>query len=59
MVWAHWLGVKAAERIIGGDAPVDTVFADYEFQTRPFYHGTPWFLPGVIAWYGLKDRLGL
>ncbi len=30
----------------------------FEFQSRPFYRGEPWFLPWVLAAYRLLDRIG-
>lgn len=56
VVWAPWLGNKAAHMILGQQAEAQSFFADRPFPTRPFYNGKPWFLPAVIRWYGLKDR---
>ena len=58
VVWARWIATKAAHRILGNEAEAKTVFSEAGFQTRPLYFGRPWFLPAVIAWYGLKDRYG-
>lgn len=55
VVWAPWLGRKAAQMILGNSEDAQSQFAR-PFPTRPFYHGKPWFLPYVIRWYGLKDR---
>ena len=57
VVWAPWIGRKAALRILG-DSEADTVFTTLGFKGRPLYWGKPWFLPAVIAWYGIKDRFG-
>lgn len=56
VVWAPWLGRKAAHMILGNRADAESFFAQKPFPTRPFYKGKPWFLPYVIRWYGLKDR---
>jgi glycine/D-amino acid oxidase-like deaminating enzyme len=56
VVWANWLGLKAALAILG-EQNSESVFAKYPFQTRPLYFGTPWFLPFVISWYDVKDKL--
>jgi hypothetical protein len=56
VVWAPYLGRKAALRILGAK-DADTVFDRKSLQTRPFYGGRPWFLPAVLAYYGLRDRL--
>ena len=34
------------------------LFDRFEFQSRPFYSGEPWFLPLVLTFYRLLDRLG-
>lgn len=57
VVWAPWLGSKAAHMILGDQVEAQSLFAQKPFPTRPFYTGNPWFLPYVIRWYGLKDRL--
>ncbi len=44
-------------RPVGGSI-VLPFFAETAFRTRPLYFGRPWFLPAIIAWYGIKDRLG-
>jgi glycine/D-amino acid oxidase-like deaminating enzyme len=57
VVWAPWIGRKAALSILG-DSEAETVFTTFGFKGRPLYWGKPWFLPAMIAWYGLKDRFG-
>ena len=57
VIWARWLGTKAAQDIIG-NAPVDTAFRADDFETRPLYYGRPWFLPFMIGWYEFKDKMG-
>ena len=56
VVWAPWLGRKAAQMILGDREGSQSVFAQKPFPTRPLYTGKPWFIPLVIRWYGLKDR---
>lgn len=34
-----------------------TALDDLPFPTRPLYFGRPWFLPPMVAWYRLRDRL--
>ena len=55
VVWAPWLGRKAAYMILGNKQDAQSMFSQKPFPTRPFYNGKPWFLPYVIRWYGLKD----
>ncbi len=56
VVWAPWLGRKAANMVLGKEEAAQTFFAQSPFQTRPLYNGKPWFLPAIIKWYALKDR---
>ena len=57
VVWAPWIGRKAALSILG-ESEAATEFTTFGFKGRPLYNGNPWFLPAVIAWYGIKDRIG-
>ncbi len=57
VVWARWLGKKAALRILG-DRQAETAFDDAPFRAIPFYDGRPWFVPASILWHGFKDRMG-
>jgi glycine/D-amino acid oxidase-like deaminating enzyme len=57
VIWARWLGAKAAQDIIG-NAPAETAFRADDFSTRPLYYGRPWFLPFMVGWYEFKDRMG-
>jgi hypothetical protein len=36
-----------------------TAFDDLPFQTKPFYTGNPWFMPLVLNWHRLADRMGM
>ena len=56
VAWAPYLGHKAALRILGAEG-AESLFNGRRFPSRPFYFGRPWFLPPVIHWYGLLDRL--
>ena len=56
VVFAPWLGAKAAHMILGNKQDAHSQFARKTFPARPFYNGKPWFLPAVIRWYALKDR---
>ena len=51
-----WLGHRVAARVLGrADAP--TAFDDGSFPAIPFYRGRPWFLPAIIRYYAMRDRL--
>jgi glycine/D-amino acid oxidase-like deaminating enzyme len=55
---ATWLGHKAALKIMRSPEG-ETIFDALTFQSRPFYHGRPWFLPATIAVYRIADALRL
>jgi glycine/D-amino acid oxidase-like deaminating enzyme len=58
VVWARWIGRKAAQKILGEPAAA-SAFENQRFGAIPFYRGNPWFLPATVSWYRLLDRLGL
>ena len=54
---ATYFGHKAALQMLGskdGKTSLDGL----NFPTRPFYNGKPWFLPAVLRWQSLMDRMG-
>ena len=53
-----YLGHKLGRRILGG-ADAATVFDGRPFPTRPYYLGTPWFVPFALAWLNWQDRQAL
>ena len=50
---ATYLGETVARRIAG--EPLEHPLFDDRFAPIPFYHGRPWFLPLVGAYYKVKD----
>lgn len=52
---APYLGMRAGQKVLGLPEGV-TGFDGLPFPTRPFYRGTPWFLPAAVAWYRWKDQ---
>lgn len=48
------LGYKMSDQADKGR----TSFDDLDFGTKPFYSGNPWFMPMVLNWHRLADRLG-
>ena len=55
---ASYFGRKAALKMLGrkdGRTSLDGL----EFPTRPLYSGMPWFLPFILRWHSLADRMGL
>lgn len=59
VVWATWVGSRAAHRLLGNTAEGRTAFDFRPPAAVPFYNGTPWFMPAFIKAYGLQDRLAL
>jgi hypothetical protein len=51
-----YLGHQTALKILGRQNR-PCAFDGVAFPTRPFYTGTPWFLPIVGSWYRLRDAL--
>jgi glycine/D-amino acid oxidase-like deaminating enzyme len=53
---ASYLGHQIALKLLGRTnrrCPFDGL----DFPTHPLYHGRPWFLPAVSAWYRSRDAL--
>ena len=50
-----WLGTQAASAIANGRS--ESAFADLPFPTAPLYGGNPWFLPGMLLLYRLRDQI--
>lgn len=51
---AGYLGMRVGQQVLGL-AEGRTAFDGLGFQTRPFYHGNPWFLAPSVAYYQWKD----
>ena len=54
---ASFYGHKVAQKMLG-QAGGKTEIDGLDFPTRPFYRGTPWFLPAVLRWHSMMDRMG-
>ncbi len=55
---ASYFGHKLGHKILD-DGQGATAFDDLAFESRPLYNGHPWFMPALIHWHRLADRLGL
>ncbi|HBF31020.1 FAD-dependent oxidoreductase [Rhizobium sp.] len=57
IVWARWLGKKAAYKIIGDKERSQSAF-DFDPAPKavPFYRGNPWFIPAVYSMYEWHDK---
>lgn len=49
-------GRKVALKMMG-DPQGATALDELSFPTKPFYTGSPWFLPAVLRWHSLMDRI--
>ncbi len=57
VVWARWLGKKAAYKILGDKERARSVFDfDPAPKSIPFYSGRPWFIPIVYSMYERHDK---
>lgn len=52
-----YLGRKLALRLLGKVGEAKTAFDERPFPTAPLYGGEPWFLPGLVRYYGFRDTL--
>ena len=48
--------MRTGLKILGRDEG-RTAFDNLPFPARPFYTGTPWFLPAAVAWRKWRDWL--
>ncbi|TPN80723.1 FAD-binding oxidoreductase [Mesorhizobium sp. CU2] len=57
VVWARWLGKKAALKLIGRTDDAGSAF-DFDRAPKavPFYRGRPWFIPAVYSLYEWRDK---
>jgi glycine/D-amino acid oxidase-like deaminating enzyme len=52
-----YLGMRLGQQVLGL-AEGRTAFDGLPFETRPLYHGKPWFLAPSIRWYRWLDARG-
>ena len=55
---ATYFGYCAAQKILGV-SDGDTAIAESALPTRPYYWGTPWFVPLAVMRYKITDRWGI
>ena len=55
---ASYFGQKLAYKILGQQDQGRTAFDDLTFQGKPLYTGNPWFMPTLLNWHRLADKLG-
>ena len=56
VVWARWLGMKAAQQMLGNEEAGKTAFDFRPPRCIPFFNGSPWFMPLVYAKMKASDR---
>lgn len=54
---SSYFGRKLGFKILGSPEGT-TSFDDLDFVTHPLYFGDPWFMPWVLGWHRIADRLG-
>lgn len=59
VVWAPWLGTRAAHKLMGNGDHAGTAFEFRPPAAIPFYCGDPWFMPAIIQGYRMQDRIAL
>ncbi|MGY3237631.1 MULTISPECIES: NAD(P)/FAD-dependent oxidoreductase [unclassified Bradyrhizobium] len=59
VVWAPWIGMHAAHKLLGHDEQARTAFDFRPPAFIPFYRGNPWFMPAFIQTYRMRDRIAL
>jgi glycine/D-amino acid oxidase-like deaminating enzyme len=55
---APYFGMRIAQQMLGLKEGA-TALDGLPFPSRPYYHGTPWFLAASVLAYRLLDRFGL
>jgi len=55
---ASYFGQKLAYKILDQQDQGRTAFDDLSFQGKPLYTGNPWFMPMLLNWHRLADKLG-
>jgi len=56
---SSYFGQKLAHKMLGNEAEGHTSFDDLPFTGKPLYTGNPWFMPLVLNWHRMADKLGL
>jgi glycine/D-amino acid oxidase-like deaminating enzyme len=51
---AGYLGMRVGQQVLGL-AEGRTAFDGLNFESRPYYHGNPWFLAPSVAYYQWRD----
>jgi glycine/D-amino acid oxidase-like deaminating enzyme len=57
VVWAPWVGMRAAHRLLGHAEQARSAFDFRPPAAVPLYCGNPWFLPAIIKSYAVRDQI--
>jgi glycine/D-amino acid oxidase-like deaminating enzyme len=57
VVWAPWVGMRAAHRLLGHAEQARSAFDFRPPAAVPLYRGNPWFLPAIIKSYAVRDQI--
>ena len=53
-----YFGNKLGLKILSKSG-AETAFDNLPFEGRPLYGGHPWFMPAVMTWHRIADKLGM
>jgi glycine/D-amino acid oxidase-like deaminating enzyme len=56
---ASYFGQKLGHKMLDQEDQGRTAFDDLVFQTKPLYTGNPWFMPLLLNWHRVADKLGI
>ena len=56
---ASYFGQKLGYKMLDQHDQGRTAFDDLRFQSKPLYTGNPWFMPLLLNWHRLADKLGI
>ncbi|MCP4316271.1 MAG: FAD-binding oxidoreductase [Hyphomicrobiales bacterium] len=55
---ANYFGHKIALKLLGS-RDGKTALDGLDFKTHPLYTGSTWFMPAILRWHAIADRMGL
>lgn len=59
VVWAPWVGMRAAHKLLGNKEEARTAFEFRPPAAVPLYRGNAWFMPAIIQGYALQDKVAM
>ncbi len=55
---SSYFGAKLGYKILGDAARGETAFDEIPLRKQFLYSGNPWYMPAVLAWHRVADKLG-